>query len=1100
MKINVSGRWIRAGLLVMLAWHGQSGASGMPLSLWRTEAARILLLADNDAVQAEDQAGKLAAALPAGAPAADMVRLLNLRARIALYRAHTDDAAALADQAYALALRHNDRAGQAEADLVVALNTVNQGRFDRLFDVTTRAVKALDGIDRPDLLSEAMLRMAMMYNRFGKIDESVDMCVRNMDMARHSRQPLAMAYAHQCMAISYNQSDNNKESLQQYHQMQAQAQAAGSRLLEALALAGQGGVIAAQGDVAAGSVLARQATALYRAIGLPFYVTAGLFAEASQARMVGDHGRALALLDQAVATYERLPNKTGLWWALTARSSSYVELKRLPAAEADLTRSLEIARELGLALYLSESERLLGQLEARRGDYKQAYAHAQAAAEMTAQANRQKISTRVLELTERYEQQARQREIADLTRRNEQQQVELREQDLQQRWLWTVLGAIALVLAVLAFFLVRLRRSHRMLAAANDGLRQSQQAVQRQTDILQSVLDGMGDGVAVADAHGRLVLVNPAAERIVGLRRDAHGASWPDDLTFYRADRRTPYPCDQLPLARAVRGAEAGEGEEIYLDGAGLASGRWLHMTARPLAGAQPGAVAVISDITGRKRAEAEILALNTSLEFKVQQRTGQLRQQTRYLRVLIDTIPWQVWFKDTDSRYLAANLATARELGCNADDMPGKSDFEVRPTDVARATRADDMLVMHSRCQQTVEEVRTGPAGTRWVEVYKAPVLDDDGSVLGTVGLARDISARKETEAARDAALLEAQRLARMRSEFVAQMSHELRTPLNAVLGFAQLLCRDGRLDAEQRSHVEAIQDSGEHLLGLINNVLDSAKLEAGKVELYPLSFDLRAELQSIAAMVAIRAAEKSLAFVSDVGSDVPRTLVADGQRLRQVLLNLLSNAVKFTDSGRVGLRVTVVEPGRLRFEVGDSGVGIAPGQLETIFQPFEQVGEAQRRLGGTGLGLAISRQFVRMMGSEIQVESRPGQGSVFWFDLPLPPQPAQPAPSERPALAAAEVPAAEPAASPAPAIPVRDDPEQAPLTPPPPEEMAVLQQLARLGNMRAIQLRAEHLERLDLRYQPFAEQLRSLARGYQSKALRQLVDRYAQVAGAEE
>lgn len=956
MKIKVSGRWARAGLLGLLLWHGWAGAAGMPLSLWRTEAARVLLLADNDAERAEEQARTLVAALPAGAPASDTVRLLNLRARIALYRAHTEEAAALAEQAYGMALQAGDRAGQAEADLVMALNTVNQGNFDRLIAVTTRAVKALDGIDRPDLLSEAMLRMAMMYNRFGKIDEAVDACVRTMDMARRSRHPLAMAYAHQCMAISYNQSDNNKESLQQYRQMQVQAQAAGSRLLEGLALAGQGGVLSSQGDVVAGYALVRQATAIYRAIGLPFYVTAGLFAEANQARMLGDHRRALALLDESVATYERLPNKTGLWWTLTARSTVYVDLKRTAAAEADLQRSLSIARDLGLPLYLSESQRLLGQLDAQRGEYRQAYEHAQAAAEMTARANRQKISTRVLELTERYEQQARQREIDDLTRRNARQQLELRERALQQRWLWTVLGAIALMLAVLAFFMLRLRRSHRMLGAAN-----------------------------------------------------------------------------------------------------------------------------------------AEILALNSSLEFKVQQRTGQLRQQTRYLRVLIDTIPWQVWFKDTDSRYLAANLATARELGCDADDMPGKSDFDVRPLEVARAARSDDLLVMHTRCQQTVEEVRNGPAGTRWVEVFKAPVVDDDGTVLGTVGLARDISARKEAEAARDAALLEAQRLARMRSDFVAQMSHELRTPLNVVLGFAQLLRRDAQLDADQRSNVEAIRTSGEHLLGLINNVLDSAKLEAGKLELYPAPFDLRAELRTIADMTGIQAVEKNLEFVCDVGANVPATLVADSQRLRQVLLNLLSNAVKFTDQGRVALRVLLGEGDRLRFEVGDSGVGIASGQLDAIFQPFEQVGEAQRRMGGTGLGLAISRQFVRMMGSEIQVESRPGQGSVFWFELPVQ--------APEGAVQAVDPPVRQALPEPAPEV----LPERAPsvlaaaLNPPPPEEMEVLQQLARLGNMRAIQVRAEHLEQLDPLYRPFAEQLRTLARGYQSKALRLLVESVALVAGAK-
>jgi PAS domain S-box-containing protein len=613
-----------------------------------------------------------------------------------------------------------------------------------------------------------------------------------------------------------------------------------------------------------------------------------------------------------------------------------------------------------------------------------------------------------------------------------------------------------------------------MLAAANSGLRHSQEALQRQTGILQSVLDSMSDGVAVTDQAGRLMLVNPAAERIVGITRSGDGAHWPQDRQFYRPDRRTPYPDEELPLQRAVRGAtgEGGTSAEIFMAGGSLPQhGRWLRMTARPLSGLQSGAVAVISDISERKRAEDEIRALNANLEFMVQQRTAQLRQQTRYLRVLIDTIPWWVWFKDTESRYLAVNRATALVLGTEVEAMVGKSDFDVKPPDVAEAFREDDRKVMTSRRPQTVEEVQVGPHGALWVEIFKTPVIDEDGSVLGTVGLARDISSRKEAEAARDAALLEAQHLARMRSDFLAQMSHELRTPLNAVLGFVQLLQRDGGLTPHQLSSVKAIGYSGEHLLALINNVLDSAKLEASKLQLYPQRFALAPFLESIAVMMRLRTADKGLEFACEAAPDLPPELLADEQRLRQVLLNLLSNAIKFTDRGAVRLKVLAASAERLRFTVQDSGVGIEPGQLETIFHPFEQVGEAQRRFGGTGLGLAISRQLVRLMGSEIQVESQPGVGSLFWFELPVPDSAMLPAPAPS-ALQAAAAPA--------------------PLIPPPPAELAELMHLVRIGNMRAILAHAEHLERLDARYRPFAEQLSRLARSYQSKALRQLVERH--------
>jgi len=1070
------GYWRRAWWLACIVCCGLWGPAGAATpAAWRAGLDQARQLAENDVQRAGTAAAQLAAAVPAGATPAERARLLNVRARIAHYAGQTAAAGELADAALALAQQSGDRVGQAEAYLVLALNTVNQGAFERLSSVSIEAVKVLEGVDRPDLLGEAMLRLGMMYSRFGKPDEMVDACVRAMDLAHRNRNAWALAYGYYCLAQAYGSSDNNAQALQQYRLMQDQARRVGSRLLEGQAMRGMAQMLGAQDSPAAGT-LARQASAVFRAVGAPFYLAASLFAEASQATVRGDQVQALALLDQVAAIYAGNPNDTGLWWTLTARSAAYLALKKDALAEQDLVQALALAEHLGLPLYLSESQRLLGALEARHGAYRKAYERSLEAAEMMARANRKKISSRVLELSERYQQEARQRQIGELTRRNEQQRVELREGALRQGWLWTVLGAIALVLAVLAFFLLRLRRSHRMLAAANGGLEHSQQALQRQTGILQSVLDSMGDGVAVADRQGRLVLVNPAAERIVGITRAGEGLAWPAGRRFYQADRSSGVPEHALPLARALqRGGAADASAELFMAGAGLPeAGRWLHMTARPLAGAQAGAVAVISDITERKRAEEEIRALNANLEDMVQQRTAQLRQQTRYLRVLIDTIPWWVWFKDTDSRYVAANVSAAQMMGVAVQQVPGKTDFDFHPAPVAQAFRDDDLKVMGNRRQQTVEELQAWPDGPQWVEVFKAPVLDEDGTVLGTVGLARDISARKEAEAARDAALLEAQRLAGMRSEFLARMSHELRTPLNAVLGFVQLLQRDGSLTPRQLASVDGIGHSGEHLLGLINDVLDSARLEASKLQLFPQRVETASLLDGIAAMVRLKAAERGLAFACEVGPGVPAALLVDDQRLRQVLLNLLSNAIKFTDQGVVRLMVTAPAAGRLRFAVQDSGVGIEPGQLETIFQPFEQVGEAQRRFGGTGLGLAISRQLVRLMGSEIQVESQPGMGSVFWFEL------------EAAADAAGSAVLAELAP------PAGAAPPPASVVPPPAAELAELMKLVRIGNMRAILAHTEHLERLDMRYRPFAEQLGKLARSYQTRALRQLIERY--------
>ncbi|MEO0377518.1 MAG: ATP-binding protein [Cyanobacteria bacterium P01_A01_bin.17] len=235
-----------------------------------------------------------------------------------------------------------------------------------------------------------------------------------------------------------------------------------------------------------------------------------------------------------------------------------------------------------------------------------------------------------------------------------------------------------------------------------------------------------------------------------------------------------------------------------------------------------------------------------------------------------------------------------------------------------------------------------------------------------------------------------------RAKSQFLSSMSHELRTPLNGILGYAQILKRSTTLAERERKGVRVIEKCGTHLLTLISDVLDLAKIEAQKLELTPTTAHLPDLLQDVVAMCSIRADQKQIAFQSELPADLPENVSIDAKRLRQILLNLIGNAIKFTDRGGVTFRVqqmsveetdtAQVFHSRLRFTVEDTGIGISPEDLPKLFESFEQVGPRTHQAQGTGLGLVISQKLVEMMGGTIHVESVVNQGSAFWFEITLP------------------------------------------------------------------------------------------------------------------
>ncbi|NEP15155.1 MAG: PAS domain S-box protein [Symploca sp. SIO2C1] len=491
-------------------------------------------------------------------------------------------------------------------------------------------------------------------------------------------------------------------------------------------------------------------------------------------------------------------------------------------------------------------------------------------------------------------------------------------------------------------------------------------------------------GIAKLGTEGHYLEVNNSYAQIVGYQpEEMLGINW--EITVHPED---------IPIAIAaykkmlIEGKGEFEARGLRQDGSIFYKQVLMVKADVNLAGFE-GHYCFFKDISERKQAEEA------------------LRESEERYRSLYEHTPVMLHSIDSMGRIISVSNYWLKKLGYERSEVLGRKSTEFL-TEESRRYAKEVMMPKFFRAGSCLEiPYQFVCKNGKIIDVLLSGIVkrDQSGQIIRSLAVLVDVTKRKQAEKALQQAKEAAEVANQAKSQFLANMSHELRTPLNGILGYTQILQRSQELTPQQQKGIDTIHSCGSHLLTLINDILDISKIEAGKMELSPENFHFPNFLRSVVEICHIRAQQQEITFTYQFSNQLPTAVHTDEKRLRQVLINLLSNAIKFTDTGSVTFKVSVIshlslvigqQPttnnqqqitnNKIRFEIEDTGIGIAVEELEKIFEPFEQVGHSTHKAEGTGLGLAITQKIVSQMGGQLQVESTLGVGSTFWFDIELP------------------------------------------------------------------------------------------------------------------
>jgi PAS domain S-box-containing protein len=528
-----------------------------------------------------------------------------------------------------------------------------------------------------------------------------------------------------------------------------------------------------------------------------------------------------------------------------------------------------------------------------------------------------------------------------------------------------------------------------LIGTDNTARKRAEEALLKAGALQSAIFNSANFSSIATDSNGVIQIFNVGAERMLGYTaEDVMNKITPADISdpqeiIARAEAlsvelETPIaPGFEALVFKASRGIEDIY-ELTYIRKDGSRFPAVVSVTAlRDAEGAIIGYLLIGTDNTARKQIEAEQMHL-----------AQRLRDHQFYTRSLFESNIDALMTTDAPGIITDVNKQMEALTGCTRDELIG-APFKTFFTDPERA-EAGISLALSKRKVTDYELTARDRNGKETVVSYNATTLyDRDRRLQGVFAAVREITERKQYERSLREATHRAEHANSAKSEFLANMSHEIRTPLNAVIGLGYLL-EHTTLNVDQRQLLSKIQFGGRALLGVINNVLDLSKIEAGEMSLEDEPFDLPELVRDLGQMLAPQAVAKGIELIVQCAAAVPRIVKGDASRLRQILTNLLGNSIKFTETGHVELKVFCNEHNsdriRLRCTVQDTGIGIDPEALERLFTPFTQAdASTTRRFGGTGLGLSIARRFVELMGGEIGVSSTVTAGSTFWIEIPL-------------------------------------------------------------------------------------------------------------------